>query len=157
DDALVLSQLEQVVIAGNDGVRPDPDGTGQHGIIIGIVSDHRVDVGRWHYLSQRSIAPHQVLRLDPRQLQPLGKPGAVENVFEFREQCGTGEQGGEPTVSRLEHWPGRPLPEQTGDDDVRISYYPHDRLAFPGGQPGSRLPLPPPSAAANRPLPGGRP
>ena len=101
-DAVVVFELAQVRIAGDDDIRFGSERTGQHGIIVGIIVDVYRDVGRDHVLGEQRIAMHQLRHVQTSRLQLAGELAARQDIGEFRQQGCTGKEFDAPFARGVE-------------------------------------------------------
>ena len=90
-NAFVLpAQAEQVLVAGDDQLGIDRQGTGEHLVIVGVIGHHAWHGGRLHHDGRVLIAFEQLVQCHAAEDDGAGKFRCVESRCQFRQQCRAG-------------------------------------------------------------------
>jgi hypothetical protein len=143
-------------ISGDDESRTRGHRAGENRIIIGIGQDDRIESHRPDEVCERGIRRNQIVSRDASEIKPATKLLAREHIGQLGQQDRAGKQLDFSRARAIEHLSRWAMPEETRDDNVRISdgsHGPHARHAPPGSpcrHPPASKPAARRSAASNR-------
>ncbi len=90
-DTLILPQVQQMTVTGDDDLDLRRRGAGEHRIVIGISKDNRTDRRGLNQPCQGGVSEDKIMGRDAGQFEALGELRTAQDVFELRQQDGAGK------------------------------------------------------------------
>ena len=127
----IAFQIQQVLVTTHDVGCPRSEGTSQHGVILGVLSDDGRNRSRQDNTSQPQVAGDQFLGSHPTSVQPQRKLLASKDTRQFFNQSWGGVQGDATGFSSGQQTVRNARPEEGGHQGAGVCHDSHrGRLAL---------------------------